>query len=102
MKWITREPPTIDCLAFPQLVTLVIDEDPKFLPVPAKNVLCLARQFGAVLTQAAGLLAASLGRCHNFRDDRDMLCQSMVIYDALYKWCRSCRSESHGWPPKSS
>jgi len=52
--------------------------------------------------QAAGLLAVSLGLSHNFKDDHDMLWQGMVIYDALYAWCRTCHSEGHGWPPKSS
>ena len=52
--------------------------------------------------QAAGLLAVSLGLAHNFRDDQEMLRQGMVIYDALYAWCNTCRAETHGWPPKPS
>jgi hypothetical protein len=24
----------------------------------------------------------------------------MVVYDALYAWCRSCQHETHAWPPK--
>jgi hypothetical protein len=23
----------------------------------------------------------------------------MVMYDALYAWCRSCQGETHAWPP---
>ncbi len=38
--------------------------------------------------QSAGLLAVSLGLSRNFADDHAMLKQGMVIYDALYAWCR--------------
>lgn len=51
--------------------------------------------------QAAGLLALSLGLSHNFPDDHEMLGHGMVIYDALYAWCRTGQSEAHGWPPKT-
>jgi len=49
--------------------------------------------------QAAGLLAVSLGLSHNFADDHEMVSQGMVLYDALYAWCRSCRDEAHDWRP---
>lgn len=49
--------------------------------------------------QCAGLLAISLGLSHNFRDDHAMLAQGMVIYDALYAWCRYGRGEQHNWAP---
>lgn len=51
--------------------------------------------------QAAGLLAISLGLSHQFQDDHEMLKQGMVIYNALYQWCKSCQTETHGWPPAS-
>ena len=51
--------------------------------------------------QSPGLLALSLGLSHNFPDDHEMLGHGMVIYDALYAWCRTCQSEAHGWPPKT-
>lgn len=51
--------------------------------------------------QAAGLLAVSLGLSNLFQDDQEMLGHGMVIYDALYAWCRTCQSETHGWPPKT-
>lgn len=47
--------------------------------------------------QCAGLLAISLGLSHNFKDDHEMLAQGMVIYDALYAWCRHVRGETHSW-----
>lgn len=39
--------------------------------------------------EAAGLHAVSLGLSANFPDDHVMLAHGMVIYDALYAWCRS-------------
>lgn len=49
--------------------------------------------------QAAGLLAVSLGLSRVFADDHEMLKHGMVLYDALYAWCREGRGETHGWPP---
>ena len=49
--------------------------------------------------QSAGLFALSLGLSANFADDHEMLEHGMVMYDALYAWCRSCQEESHNWPP---
>ncbi|MEF8687945.1 UNVERIFIED_CONTAM: chromate resistance protein [Comamonas sp. A-3] len=49
--------------------------------------------------QSAGLYALSLGLSHNFSDDHEMLQHGMVMYDALYAWCRSCQAETHNWPP---
>jgi hypothetical protein len=50
--------------------------------------------------QSAGLYAISLGlsRCH--ADDHAMLAHGMVMYDALYAWCREGREETHARPPK--
>jgi hypothetical protein len=50
--------------------------------------------------QSAGLYAISLGLSHNFADDHEMLRHGLVIYDALYAWCRSCQGEPHNWPPQ--
>ena len=38
--------------------------------------------------QAPGLLAISQGLSLNFGDDHEMLEHGMVMYDALYAWCR--------------
>lgn len=51
--------------------------------------------------QSPGLLAVSLGLSENFPDDHEMLRHGLVIYDALYTWCRRLQGETHGWPPKS-
>ncbi len=50
--------------------------------------------------QSAGLYALSLGLSHDFADDHEMLKHGMVMYDALYAWCKHCQGESHNWPPK--
>ena len=47
--------------------------------------------------QCAGLLAISLGLSRNFVDDHEMLQHGMVMYDALYAWCKHVRDERHGW-----
>jgi hypothetical protein len=49
--------------------------------------------------QASGLMALSLGLSRVFPDDHEMLRHGMVMYDALYAWCRDCQKETHGWPP---
>ena len=49
--------------------------------------------------QSPGLLALSLGLSANFPDDHVMLEHGMVMYDALYAWCRDCRGETHNWTP---
>jgi hypothetical protein len=49
--------------------------------------------------QAAGLLAISLGLSNLYRDDHEMLKHGMVMYDALYAWCRHARGETHTWNP---
>jgi len=51
--------------------------------------------------QCGGLFAISLGLSANFSDDHEMLAHGMVIYDALYTWCRSLQSETHNWPAKT-
>jgi len=51
--------------------------------------------------QSAGLYAISLGLSHCFSDDQQMLQHGLIVYDALYAWCRHCQGEAHNWPPKS-
>ena len=43
--------------------------------------------------QCEGLLAISYGLSSNFPDDHEMLRHGMVIYDALYTWCRLQRAK---------
>ncbi|MCC6469986.1 MAG: chromate resistance protein [Alphaproteobacteria bacterium] len=49
--------------------------------------------------QAPGLLALSLGLSRVYADDHEMVGHGMVMYDALYAWCREAQGEAHGWPP---
>jgi hypothetical protein len=44
--------------------------------------------------QCEGLLAISYGLSANHPDDHEMLKQGLIIYDALYKWCR-LQAEKH-------
>lgn len=49
--------------------------------------------------EASGLHAISMGLSINFADDHAMLAQGMVLYDALYSWCRGVGGEIHNWKP---
>ena len=54
----------------------------------------------AAAPQAAGLLAISLGLSHMFADDLAQLEAGLLIYDALYRWCRDGVAETHNWPAR--
>ena len=45
--------------------------------------------------QSAGLLAVSLGLSRMHSDDLNQLEAGMVVYDALYRWCRDAVDETH-------
>jgi rhodanese-related sulfurtransferase len=49
--------------------------------------------------QAAGLAAISLGLSRIFPDDHRMAEHGMVMYDALYAWCKGGKDEVHTWNP---
>lgn len=51
--------------------------------------------------QAPGLAAISLGLSRNFDDDHEMLRHGMVMYDALYTWCKEGKQEVHTWNPQA-
>jgi rhodanese-related sulfurtransferase len=51
--------------------------------------------------QAHGLAAISLGLSRNFHDDHEMLKHGMVMYDALYTWCKEGKEEVHTWNPQA-
>ena len=51
--------------------------------------------------QAPGLLAMSLGLGIGLADDAALLHHGLLVYDALYAWCRMARGERHGWNPAS-
>jgi rhodanese-related sulfurtransferase len=47
--------------------------------------------------EAAGLLAISLGLSRIHGDDLEQLDAGMLVYDALYRWCRDATGETHNW-----
>ena len=49
--------------------------------------------------QAAGLAAVSIGLSRLYRDDHEMLEHGMLLYDALYAWCKDGKDEVHTWNP---
>jgi len=49
--------------------------------------------------QCAGLAALSLGLSRTYRNDHEMLEHGMVMYDALYAWCKEGKDEVHTWNP---
>jgi hypothetical protein len=53
----------------------------------------------AIAPEAAGLHAISLGLAKNYPDDKKLLEQGMILYDALYAWASSARGERHNWRP---
>lgn len=52
--------------------------------------------------QSAGLYAVSFGLSAIFADDHEMLRHGLVMYDALYAWCRSGGAQTHRWPPATA
>ena len=49
--------------------------------------------------QSAGLYAISLGLSRLMADDHALLRHGLVMYEALYVWCREGQQETHQWPP---
>jgi rhodanese-related sulfurtransferase len=49
--------------------------------------------------QASGLAAISLGLSRKYADDQEMLKHGLVMYDALYAWCKGGQDEVHTWNP---
>ena len=60
---------------------------------------------GSVLVIASGVavtvLAISTGLGQVYRDDHEMLRHGMVMYDALYAWCRQHAGATGPWPPRT-
>lgn len=52
----------------------------------------------ALASEAAGLLAASLGLSRMYANDLEQLEAGMALYDAFYRWCRDASDEPHTWP----
>lgn len=50
------------------------------------------------MPEAAGLLAISVGLSRLFTNDAQQLDAGLTVYDALYRWARDGRGETHDWP----
>jgi rhodanese-related sulfurtransferase len=50
-----------------------------------------------LVPEAAGLVALSLGLSRMFTYDLEQLDAGLLIYDALYRWCRDATGETHDW-----
>jgi len=68
------------------------------IKAPALDHLASIVQRHNLAPQCSGLFAISLGLSANFPDDHAMLRHGMVIYDALFTWCRTLQTETHNWP----
>lgn len=66
MKWVTRERPKIDGIACPWLITRFIDADPKFLYVPASQVLAVAEAENATPYDIPGVAFSHVGELCSF------------------------------------
>ncbi len=49
--------------------------------------------------QSSGLWAISAGLAFNFSDDKELLDNGMLIYDALYSWAKHLQKEKHTQQP---
>ena len=53
--------------------------------------------------ESGGLFAISLGLSDlHPGDDQAVLRDGFIVYDALYRWLKFCRSEKHLWFPPAS
>jgi hypothetical protein len=66
MKWVTRERPKIDRIACPWLIERFIDKAPEFLFVPAKDVLHVAEETGAIPYDIPGVELSHVGEFCSF------------------------------------
>ena len=48
--------------------------------------------------QASGFLAVSLGLSRMYKDDLQQLENGLLLYDAMFCWCRDAVDETHNWP----
>lgn len=66
MKWVTRERPKIDRIACPWLIARFIDAAPKFLYVPADQVLKIANETCAIPYDIPGVEMSHVGELCSF------------------------------------
>ena len=66
MKWITREPPKIDRVACPWLITRFVDKEAEFLFVPPSDVRRVAEATGAIPYDVEGVELSHVGPLCSF------------------------------------
>ena len=66
MKWITRERPKIDRIAYPWLIQRFIDRDAEFLYVPGTDVLKIASERDATPYDVPGVEMGHVGELCSF------------------------------------
>src|SRR6266704_507543 len=98
-RWVTRERPKIDRIACPWFIARFVDPGAEFLYVPTKDVLAAAKERDATPYDIPDVHFSHEGERCNFDDDHGMLKAGMVMYDALYAWCKSGQEEVHTWNP---
>jgi hypothetical protein len=47
------------------------------------------------------MLSSSLGLGANIAEDQELLRVALIVYDALYTWCRTLSDARHGWNPQA-
>jgi hypothetical protein len=52
--------------------------------------------------EAAGLHAHSLGFSVNFSDDKALLEQGLIVYDAFYAWASRAKGARQDWRPAAA
>lgn len=105
MKWVTREKPKIDRLgdlcSFDAFLKKYKLTDPALFRM-AEIVRAADTDTLEKSPQAPGLLAITLGLSANISDDQELLKIGIVIYEALYTWCKARTDEIHGWNPAAT
>jgi rhodanese-related sulfurtransferase len=89
-----------DCCSFDAIMR-IFEIDDSALQHLAKIVRGADTSRPDLTPQCEGLLAISHGLSANYPDDHEMLGHGMVIYDALYRWCR-LQGETHGSASKAT
>ena len=66
MKWVAREKPKIDRIAYLWLITIFIDKSAEFLYVPSKDLLKVAEETGAAHHDISVVEITQVGDLYSF------------------------------------
>jgi hypothetical protein len=102
MVWVTRERARVDRIACPWLISRFIDREPRFLFVPAADVVRVAEREGAIPYDVPG---AELGH-HGDRCSFDAFLDKYALADpallALARIVRGADTEQRAFTPESA